>query len=600
MTLDVRTLVALLAISHVLQVVVLSLQYVVFRSYRGIGGWVLWSASVAAGSVFMLLRDAPGLRVVAILAQNGLLVVGVTALWAGLLRFHGRREDRRLLGAVLGAYVLGHTFFLLVVEDLEARSAVLAAALFVLALLTARDVWRLRAGATRATAAFLAGVLLLHGLLFAVRAAMLLAGTRVGDVFGGGTFNVAPWVDAFVVSHLLTFGLVIMVNQRAHAEIREARDRFELLFETIPDAVLITRLSDGLCRSASTGFTELTGWAREEVLGTTMADLRLYADPEARRGFVEALRASGGVRSVELEGRRRDGSTFAASVAARVLDLGGEPHVLSVTRDVTERKAAEEALGRNAAEIRGLNAALESRVAERTAELAERNRELEALVQSLAHDLRAPLRAIDGFSAILEEEHGGRLDGEGRRHLARVRSSAQRMDRLIQDLLAYARSGTAPMRIEEVDPAALARRAFEEAVPAAERGAWSLRVGEMPRVRGDAALLGLAMGHLLANAVKFTAAGTEKVVEVRGSRREGAVAIEVADSGIGFDAAHGTKLFGLFQRLHADGGYEGTGMGLAIVRRIVERHGGCVAADGEVGRGARFTITIPDEGGPRV
>jgi len=598
-TVDVRTLVALLAISHVLQVVVLSLQYVVFRSYRGIGGWVLSSASVAAGSVFMLLRDVPGLRVAAILTQNGLLVVGVTALWIGLLRFHGHREDRRLVGAVLGSCFLALAFYVLVVDDLEARSAVLAAALAAVAFLTARDVLRVRAGATRGTATFLAGVLLLHGLLFAVRAGMILAGTRVGDVYGGGAFNVAPWFDAFVVSHLLTFGLVIMVNQRAHAEIREARDRFELLFETIPDAVLITRLADGLCRSASTGFTELTGYLREEVLGTTMADLRLYAEPEARRRFVEELRASGGVRNVELAGRRKDGSTFVASVAARVLDLGGEPHLLSVTRDVTERKVAEEALARSAAEIRGLNSALESRVAERTAELAERNRELEALVQSLAHDLRAPLRAIDGFSGILEEEHGGRLDGEGRRLVTRVRSVAQRMDRLIQDLLAYARSGTAPMRIEEVDPAALARRAFEEAVPAAARSAWSLRVGEVPRVRGDAALLRLAMGHLVTNAVKFTGAGTEKVVEVRGSRREGAVAIEVADSGIGFDAAHGAKLFGLFQRLHADGGYEGTGIGLAIVKRIAERHGGCVAAEGVVGRGARFTITIPDEGGPR-
>lgn len=600
MTLDVRTLVALLAISHVLQVVVLSLQFAVFRAYKGIGLWVLWSASVMAGSVFLLLRDVPALRVVAILAQNAFLVLGVTCLWVGLLRFHGRREDRRAIGALLLAYFATHAFFLLVVDDLDARSAVVAAALGAVALLTARDLWRVRAGATRAPATFLFAVLLLHGLFFSWRAGMILAGTRIGDVFGGGAFNVAPYVDAFVVANLLTFGLVIMVNQRAAADLREARDRFELLFETGPDAVLITRLEDGACRNVNSGFEELTGYRRGEVLGSTVGSLRLYADASARDRLVEELRRSGGVKNVELVGLRKDGREFVGSLSARVLDLDGEPHVLSVTRDVTERRAAEEALARSAAEIRELNAGLERRVAERTAELGEKNRELEALVQSLAHDLRGPLRAIDGFSGILEEEQAGRLDAEGRRLLGRVRSGAQRMDLLIRDLLEYVRAGSAEMRIEEVDGESLAWSAWEETVPEEARGAWRFEVGALPPVRGDAGLLRLALLHLVGNAVKFTVSREGRSVEVRGSRSGGAVTWEVLDNGVGFDAAHGEKLFGLFQKLHAGEAFEGTGIGLAIVQRIARRHGGTVTAAGEVGRGARFAMTFPAEGGPHV
>ncbi|MCL4810657.1 MAG: PAS domain S-box protein, partial [Thermoanaerobaculia bacterium] len=498
------------------------------------------------------------------------------------------------------AYFASHAFFLVVVDDLDARSAVVAATLGVVAFLTARDLWRVRAGVTRAPATFLCAVLLLHGLFFSWRAGMILAGTRVGDVFGGGVFNVAPYVDGFVVANLLTFGLVIMVNQRAAADLREARDHFELLFEMGPDAVLITRLEDGVCRSVNSGFEELTGYRRGEILGSTTRDLPLYADASAREKLVDELRRTGGVTNVELVGLRKDGREFIGSLSGRVLDLDGEPHVLSVTRDVTERRVAEAALVRNAAEIRELNAGLERRVAERTAELAEKNRELEALVQSLAHDLRAPLRAIDGFSGILEEEQAARLDVDGRRLLGRVRSGAQRMDLLIRDLLEYVRAGSVEMRLEEVDGEPLARSAFEEAVPEEARGAWRFETGTLPPVRGDAALLRLALHHLVGNAVKFTASREGRTVEVRGSRGEGAVTWEVLDNGVGFDAAHGEKLFGLFQRLHAGEAFEGTGIGLAIVMRIARRHGGTVTAVGEVGRGARFTMTFPVEGGACV
>jgi signal transduction histidine kinase len=156
------------------------------------------------------------------------------------------------------------------------------------------------------------------------------------------------------------------------------------------------------------------------------------------------------------------------------------------------------------------------------------------------------------------------------------------------------------MRIEEVDGAPLARSAFEEAVPEEARGAWRFEAGALPPVRGDAALLRLALHHLVGNAVKFTASCEGRVVEVRGSRSSEAVTWEVRDNGIGFDAAHGGKLFGLFQRLHAGEAFEGTGIGLAIVQRIARRHGGTVTAAGEVGRGARFEMTFPAEGGLHV
>jgi PAS domain S-box-containing protein len=592
-TLDVRTLLALFALTQALQVVVLSVQYALFRSYRGTGAFLLWSAAVGVGTVAFFLRDHATIGPAAIFAQSGLIVFGSLCLWAGFCRFHGRDEDRRLFAAVLVPFLAAHAAFIWVVPDIDLRAVVLCVALVASALLAARELWRERAGESRPVALVLVVGLLAHAALFAFRGAVLLSGARVDDVWGSAAFNVAPYVDGFLLTSLVTFGIVILVNRRVNAEVREARDHFRRLLDTIPDAVLMTRVSDGVCRDANAGFETLTGFRREEVVGRSSTALGIWTDPRARDRVLERVRHSEPVRDLELEGRRRDGTPFVGSVSSRLVDVRGEPHVLSVVHDVTDRNAAREALERSAREIRELNAGLERRVAERTVELTAKNAELEAFVHSIAHDLRAPLRAIDGFSGILEEEHAARLGDEGRRLLARVRGGAQRMDRLLRDLVEYARTGSAGLRHERVDLAALARSAFEDVVPPEARGTCRFAVGELPAVRGDAALLRVVLRHLLANAVRSTAARPGECVEVRGRVEAEQVVCEVVDDGVGFDPAHAGRLFRLFERLHAGEGGEGTGIGLAIVRRVVEKHGGSVHAEGRPGQGATFVFSLP-------
>ncbi len=594
MTLDVRTILALLALTQALQVVVLSVQYALFRSYRGTGAFLLWSAAVGAGSVAFLFRDHATFGRAAIFAQSGLILTGSLFLWVGFCRFHGRVEDRRLFAAVLVPFLAAHAFFLWAVPDIDLRAVVLCAALVASAILAAGELWRERTGESRPVALVLVAGLLSHAAFFALRGALLLAGARVDDVWGSAAFNVAPYVDGFLLTNLVTFGIVILVNRRVNAEVREARDHFRRLLDTIPDAVLMTRVSDGVCRDANAGFETLTGFRREEVVGRSSTALGVWVDARDRdRVFGQVLKSET-ARDLELEGRRRDGTPFVGSVSARLVDVRGEPHVLSVVHDVTDRNAARESLERSAREIRELNAGLERRVAERTAELTEKNQELEAFVHSIAHDLRAPLRAIDGFSGILEEEHAARLGDEGRRLLVRVRSGARRMDRLLRDLVEYARAGSAGLRHERVDLGELARSAFEDVVPPDTRGSFRFVVGKLPAVRGDAALLRVVLRHLLANAVRSTAARPGECVEVRGRIEAGEVVCEVVDDGVGFDPAHAGRLFRVFERLQAGEGDDGTGIGLAIVRRIVERHGGSVRAEGRPGQGATFAFSLPE------
>jgi len=230
----------------------------------------------------------------------------------------------------------------------------------------------------------------------------------------------------------------------------------------------------------------------------------------------------------------------------------------------------------------------------RTAELTAVNQDLEAFSYSVSHDLRAPLRAVRGYVTILEEDFGARLDGEPRRLLGVIQDRASRMEQLIEDLLAFARLGRQRLALTSVPLDDLVRQSVEDLRPACDGREVTFNVEPLGRVEGDPALLKQVLVNLLANAVKFTRTRHPAVVEVgRRTETEGAAAYYVRDNGVGFDRARAEKLFGVFQRFHSPAEFEGTGVGLAIVQRVVERHGGRVWAESAPGEGATFYFTLP-------
>ncbi|MBK6404952.1 MAG: hypothetical protein IPF66_07885 [Holophagales bacterium] len=240
-------------------------------------------------------------------------------------------------------------------------------------------------------------------------------------------------------------------------------------------------------------------------------------------------------------------------------------------------------------------ALLEALVAERTAQLKGANEALEAFSYSVSHDLRAPLRTLDGFSQVLLEDHSGDLGPEGKRLLGQVRESATRMSRLIDDLLRFSRAGAGQVRPERVDMTALARSAWDELVALDQGPPVEFRLDALPEAFADAALLRQVWINLLSNALKFTSKRARRTVRVRGRKEDGRTVYEVEDDGIGFDMGGASRLFGVFERLRGSGEFEGTGVGLSLVKRIVELHGGSVSARGEVGVGATISFVLPDE-----
>jgi PAS domain S-box-containing protein len=369
------------------------------------------------------------------------------------------------------------------------------------------------------------------------------------------------------------------LNERT-AELRESEEKFEKAFQASPAAISIAALPDGRWIEINEALAKLTGYPRDELIGHTSLELGLV-DATARAKILEAIRTHGKVRNVEIQLHTKSNQCVDVLVSTEQIEVKGQTCALTIQSDITDLKRAER-------EVRRLNADLE----QRQVALEATNQELEAFSYSVAHDLRAPLRSLDGFSMILLEDYADKLDTEGRKYLQRVRESVQAMSRLIEALLTLAQVTRSELRCEPVDLTALTgsvRAQLQNNEP--ERKA-DFVIANGLKANGDARLLNVVLENLLGNAWKFTRRRPVARIEFGVSQKEGQQVFFIRDNGAGFDMAYAEKLFGAFQRLHSIQEFEGMGIGLATVQRIVRRHGGDVWAEGAVDQGATFYFTL--------
>lgn len=337
-------------------------------------------------------------------------------------------------------------------------------------------------------------------------------------------------------------------------------------------------------------FCAISKYRRDELLGQ---DHRIINSGFHPKEFIRELWETIGHGKVwhgQLKNRAKDGSYYwvDTTIVPFLNDDGRPRQYVAIRADITERKAAEETILR-------LNMELEQRVRERTSQLERMNRELEAFSYSVSHDLRAPLRAIDGFSQAVIEDYGPLLPEEGQRQLQTIRFSAQRMGALIDDLLTFARLSRQDLSRRRIDTAHIVRETLSELGSPWPDRRINVRVGRLTPSLGDPVLLRQVWVNLISNALKYTRRRDAAEIEIGETNIEGHRTFFIRDNGVGFDMRYAGKLFGVFQRLHRVEDYEGTGVGLATVQRIVQRHGGRVWAEAIPDQGATFYFDLGGE-----
>ncbi|MHB1397868.1 MAG: sensor histidine kinase [Trichloromonadaceae bacterium] len=436
------------------------------------------------------------------------------------------------------------------------------------------------------TAGTIAGIYLVFSLLWILVSDRLLA-ALVSDSGQLTLYQTYKGLGFVIGSALLLLVLIqreLRRVQKLQATLQESEARYRHLFEANPHPMWIYDLETLAFLAINDAAVAHYGYSRDQFLAMTIKDIRPSAD--VQRLLENVAQVSQGLDEAGVwRHRRRDGSIIEVEITSHTLEQGGHPAELVLAHDITARRQAEAAM-------RQLNATLEQRVEQRTAQLEAVNRELEAFCYSVSHDLRAPLRAIDGFSGILLESYSPQFDAEGQRICRIIVENSRKMAQLIDHLLALSRFGRVSLEPTSVDMRTLAQEVFTDLTAAQDASAIQFRLGELPPAQGDPTLLRQVWSNLLGNALKFSAIREHPCIEVEGRQEQGEVRYTVRDNGAGFDMRYINKLFGVFQRLHSVREFPGSGVGLAIVERIVQRHGGKVWAEGTPGVGAVFYFTL--------
>ena len=386
------------------------------------------------------------------------------------------------------------------------------------------------------------------------------------------------------VKYFITNIVDVTERRKAEEALSRSEERYRAVVEQSAEGLYLVDGGTRRILESNPALQNMLGYTAAELRGMELHEIVAHARETVEANVERTLRE--GTRFIrERKYLRKDGSVVEVEIAASAIDYGQKRVICAAVRDITERRRTEEAMRR-------FNEELEDRVRRRTAQLKAANEELEAMSSSVSHDLRAPLRAMTGFAQILLEDYRDGLDEAGLEYLRRIQEAGQRMGVMIDGLLDLSRLTSREMRREEVDLSALAGGVAEDLRRADPQRRARFAVAEGLSVVGDAGLLKVVLENLLENAWKFTSREPEALIEFGAVEREGGPAYYVRDNGVGFDEAYAEGIFDPFQRLHGEEEFEGTGVGLATVARIVRRHGGVLWAEGEVGRGATFFFTL--------
>jgi diguanylate cyclase (GGDEF)-like protein/PAS domain S-box-containing protein len=344
MNIDIRTVILIMGITNLIQVIALLLQYLINKSYRGGIWWLIGFASIAIGVVLTLLRDVINVKLITIIAANTFQILGPIFIYIGIMRFLRKEENRGFIFLVFVIWIPFYLYFTFVNDQINERSIISSVVLATIAFTTARGLLLYKFSTFNASATVNMAIFFTQGCFWIFRTIELVTLSPVHDYFSPTLIQTITYIFTLTISLVETFGLIIMVNQSLNTEMKEAKNHFEAIFNTSPDAMLISRLNNGVIVNANEGFSTQTGYTHTEIIGKSSLDVNIWYYPADRQKLITVLNDKGFCNDLEAVFQRKDGSQLTGILSAKVIKLHGESHIISVTRDITERKWAEEAL----------------------------------------------------------------------------------------------------------------------------------------------------------------------------------------------------------------------------------------------------------------
>jgi PAS domain S-box-containing protein len=397
------------------------------------------------------------------------------------------------------------------------------------------------------------------------RRIMMLNARRIYD--GGKTDKILLAIEDITKRKLL------------EKEMTTSELRYRRLFESAQDGILILDAQTGEITDVNPFLQKMLGYSKQELEGKRIWEIGFFKDAEASRQAFQVLQDKGYIRYEDLPLESRDRKPMQVEFVSNLYAINGDSVIQCNIRDITDRKRAEEESKRYASELEAVN------------------KELESFSYSVSHDLRAPLRALDGFSEMVIQDYGDKLDETGKDYLNRIRKASQTMSRLIDDLLKLSRIARIEMHEDKVNLSEIALTIVEELkANQPERQSQTFIAPEI-WAKGDKELLRICLNNILQNAWNFTVRCPVASIELNLTEKNGECVYYVKDNGVGFDMQYADKLFQPFQRLHSEREFQGTGIGLTIAQRVINRHGGRIWAEAEIGKGATFYFTLKEGNG---
>lgn len=580
MGIDIRTLVLIIGIVHLMQVFIFYHQYKTNKYIGGPGWWLLWSAAESFGFIFILLRDVPSLLSVAIIFQNPIIFLGTIFLYYGTVHFFDKKVNFKLIATLYISYVCIHIFFFAAYDSLLTRTVVFDIYIALISFLTGFFILKNRTQSIASTANFIILIFALHGGIFVFRAFFLIHENALPSTVIATPINLVQYMDALMVGILWTFGFIMLLNLRLNAEISEAKLHFEMIFNTSPDAVIISSLADGRFVDCNEGFIKISGYTKHEITGKSTLDIQLWSKSSDRDLLINALKNRSTVENKEFLFNLKNGQTITGLMSASIITLKGQPHIISVIRDISELKKSEQEIQRKNEELLRVNA------------------EKDRFLSIIAHDLKSPFNGFLGLTQIITENFRT-LTRENIQTMAQsMRESATNLYRLLENLLQWSQIQKGSIAFK---PTAIQlHKVVNEIMQLEEEHAktkciqFSSSIPLTLLVQADLNFLQTIIRNLVSNALKFTPQGGKIMITANNIDNQ-VVSVCVRDTGIGMSQQMIESLF----RLDTDNRRPGTadepstGLGLILVKEFIEKNGGTIRVESEVDKGSAFYFTLP-------